>query len=270
MDDDAEVLLGGVGNAGSVIRIGDEVRRPTSVHSSSIHALLAHLHRSGFDGVPEVLGIDSAGRERLGFIHGEVPMPPFPRWSQSDELLGSVAALLRGYHDAVAGFADGDRRSWSDEMADPTPGLRPVVCHNDLCPENVVFRDGRAVAMLDFEFAAPGRRLWDVASMASMCVPLDTDDDAARTGRSGLDPFRRLRVVADGYGLEPDLRAELVSVVAERLANGGAFVARRVERGEQAFIDMWEVMGGQERYDRRRRWFDEHRSRFVDELVSGL
>ena len=29
------------------------------------------------------------------------------------------------------------------------------MCHNDVCPENVVFRDGIAVALLDFEFAAP-------------------------------------------------------------------------------------------------------------------
>ena len=30
-----------------------------------------------------------------------------------------------------------------------------MVCHNDVCLENVVFRGGAAVALLDFEFAAP-------------------------------------------------------------------------------------------------------------------
>ena len=28
----------------------------------------------------------------------------------------------------------------------------PIVCHNDVCLENVVFRDGEAVGLLDFDF----------------------------------------------------------------------------------------------------------------------
>jgi len=31
------------------------------------------------------------------------------------------------------------------------------VCHDDVCSENVVFRDDIADALLDFEFDAPGR-----------------------------------------------------------------------------------------------------------------
>jgi hypothetical protein len=51
MDDDIEVLQGGVGNAGAVVRIGAHVLRPTNPHSPAIHALLDHVRRSGFDGV---------------------------------------------------------------------------------------------------------------------------------------------------------------------------------------------------------------------------
>ena len=49
-------------------------------------------------------------------------------------------------------------------MADPDGGS--VMCHNDVCLENVVFRDGRAVTLLDFDFAAPGRRSFDLAAFA--------------------------------------------------------------------------------------------------------
>lgn len=258
-----EVLQGGVGNAGAVVRVGDYVLRPSGPHTGSIHHLLRHLRAAGFDGAPEPVGIDPDGRERLAYIEGDVAWPPFPLWSQADEALRSVAELLARFHAATVGFAPTPGTIWSHELADPAGGA--VICHNDVCTENVVFRHGRAVALLDFEFAAPGRPLYDLAQLAKMCVPLDTPDDAAVWGRGSLDPFRRLRIVADGYGLPPD-RSELVDVIVESMTDGGTFVRRRVERGEPAFVEMWERAGGQERYDRRQAWFEANRSRFLDAL----
>ena len=95
-----------------------------------------------------------------------------------------------------------------------------------------------------------------------MCVPLDTSGDAKVWGREGFDPFRRLRLVADSYGLPPG-REELVSVIEESMEQGAAFVRRCVEAGQPAFIAMWNQMGGQARYDRRRDWFVQNRSRFI-------
>jgi thiamine kinase-like enzyme len=151
--------------------------------------------------------------------------------------------------------------TWNRELADPKGG--EVICHNDVCLENVVFQDGVAVALLDFDFAAPGRRVCDTASFARMFIPLDTPDDAARTGREGLDPFRRLRIVADAYGLVPDRRA-LVAMISKQLGAGRAFVERRVDAGDEAFTQMWNEMGGKERYERRRRWFEQNRQQFLD------
>lgn len=267
---EVEVLAGGVGNAGAVVRVGEHVLRPTSPHTPAIHALLTHLAAVGFDGAPRVVGVEADGRERLVFIPGDVAVPPFPAWSQTDGVLASTAALLRRYHDDAVGFVPPPGVTWSPEMADPTPGADPIVCHNDLCPENVVVRDATAVALLDFEFAAPGRRVWDVAAMARMCVPIDTDEDAARTGRAGLDPFTRLRVVADAYGLAPGERPDLVEALVTQADHGGAFVRRRVDAGEPAFVAMWEQMGGQQRYDRRARWLSTNRARFVDALLADL
>jgi hypothetical protein len=50
------------------------------------------------------------------------------------------------------------------------------------------------------------------------------------------------------------------------IANGGEFVRRRVEAGDEAFIAMWKSMGGAGRFDRRREWWASERQRFADAL----
>lgn len=260
---DEEVLHGGVANAGAVVRVGGHVLRPSNPHSESIHQLLDALIRNGFHGASVPVGIDPDGRERLRFVPGDVALPPYPSWVQADSALGSIARLMRRLHDASVGLDLGDT-TWSGEMADPWGG--EVMCHNDVCLENVVFRDGEAIAVLDFDFAAPGRREFDLAAFARMCVPIDDDTNAARLGWAALDRPGRLRLVCDEYGLDSAGRLVVLDCLSESIARGGEFVRRRVEAGEAAFIEMWESMGGRERFDRRRRWWDAH----LDEFAATL
>src|SRR5688572_27269242 len=192
-------LSGGVANAGAVTRVGTHVLRPANPSTASIHRFLTAMRRSGFEGVPEPVAVDEDGRERLVFIAGDVPIPPFPAWAQSDDVLVSVVDLMRRFHEASRSFDPSGAR-WSSEAPDPAGGS--LVCHNDVCLENVVFRGGRAIALLDFDFAAPGRPIYDLANMARMCVPIDNDFDAARLGWAPADRPRRLRLVADTYGLD--------------------------------------------------------------------
>ena len=108
---------------------------------------------------------------------------------------------MRLFHEASAQVAVGDG-PWSNELADPAGGS--IICHNDVCLENVVFRNGRAVGLLDFDFAAPGRPTFDLAAFARMCVPIDDDLNARRLGFEAPDRPGRLRLVADTYGLDAD------------------------------------------------------------------
>ena len=271
---DEEVLAGGIANAGAVLRSGRHVLRPANPHSTSIHRFLAHLRAAGFDGASEPVGIDSDGRERMVFIEGTVPVPPYPHWAQTDTALASIAALMRRLHDAAQGF-DGAGATWSKEMADPDLGSAAgptaedgvVVCHNDICLENVVFRDSVAVGLLDFDFAAPGRPGYDLAQMARMCTPVDDPLDAARSGwRPDATAPARVRLMADAYGLESHGRRELFDALDRSIARGGEFVRRRVEAGEAAFVAMWESMGGMARFDRRRDWWSGVSGRFAAAL----
>lgn len=259
MEDDEELLQGGVANAGAVVRIGSHVLRPSNQHSASIHELLLELESSGFRGAPVPVGIESDGRERLHFIPGDVAIPPFPEWAETEDSLRSITELIRRLHDASVGVAR-DGKTWSPEMADPDGG--PVICHNDVCLENVVFRDGHAVALLDFDFAAPGRRTFDLAAFARMCVPVDDDVNSAKLGWRPSDRPSRLRVVCDTYGLDAEGRSEVLGFLDRSIARGGEFVRRRAEAGEPGFMQMWAEIGGMERFDRRRRWWGTARASF--------
>ena len=79
--------------AGEVVRIGDTVRRPPRESTRAVRALLLHLERVGFDGAPRYLDTDQQGREVLTFVEGDVPLPPYPAWSMSDDALDSFGEL---------------------------------------------------------------------------------------------------------------------------------------------------------------------------------
>jgi hypothetical protein len=258
-----EPLLGGVANAGKVVRKGDSVLRPSNPNSEAVHAFLRGLRSAGFEGASLPVEIRADGRERLHFIEGDVAVPPFPAWAQTDRALSSIAALMKSFHEASSRLPVFPAR-WSDELADPCGGT--MICHNDVCVENVVFRDGEAVALLDFDFAAPGRPLFDLAAMARMCVPIDDNVSASRLGFEDLDRPARLRLVADTYGLDGEGRRTLVELLDRPMESGGSFVQRRVAAGDPNFIRMLDEMGGMERYERRLRWWQASRETFVRAL----
>ena len=259
VEPDEEVLQGGVANAGAVVRIGSDVLRPSNEHSASILEFLSELAARGFVGAPLPVRLDDDGRERLRFIPGDVAIPPYPEWVQTDDSLTSTVVLIRDLHDASLGVAT-DGMTWSSEMADPVGG--PVICHNDVCLENVVFRDGHAVALLDFDFAAPGRRTFDLAAFARMCVPVDDDVSSTKLGWHPSNRPGRLRLVCDAYGLDAAGRSEVLGSLDTSIARGGEFVRRRAEAGDPGFVQMWAEIGGMERFDRHRQWWAKERASF--------
>lgn len=253
--------MGGVANAGAVTRAGSYVLRPSNEYTPTIHRFLRSLDASGFVGASVPVGVDADGRERLWFIEGEVALVPYPDWAQTDEALASIAVLMRRFHDAARSFEPRAGERWSDEMADPDGG--PIVCHNDVCLENVVFRSGEAIGLLDFDFAAPGRAEFDLACFARMCVPIDDEDSRGRFGwHRSVDLPSRLRLVADAYGLAAPERRALLEALSGTISRGGEFLLRRVAAGDRNFLAMWNSSGGMARFDRRRAWWAESRPAF--------
>ena len=227
-------LHGGTANRGRVHRVGDTVRRPLRPTSAATHALLRHLEDVGFDGAPRVLGIDDAGREVLSYVPGDAVTVPLPDWGLTDDALRSTGELLRRFHDAAAGFDPGPH-TWSH----PTPAAfrGGGIAHNDPNLDNVVFRDGRAVALIDFDLAAPGSPVWDLATAARLWAPLRSPSDVhdVRRGR-GLE---RLRILVDAYGLDEPARDRLVAALRDAHRWMVDIVREGARNGVPGFVAYW-------------------------------
>ncbi len=141
-----------------------------------------------------------------------------------------------------------------------------MVGHNDVCLENVVFRDGVAVGFLDFDFAAPGRPEFDLAQCARMCIPIEPQVDSAKLGLAPNDRTARLRVVADAYGLDAAGRQRLLEAMPDAVERSIEFVLRRVERGDPNFTLMYQFLGGADRYERRRAFWTTYEAEFAKVL----
>jgi phosphotransferase family enzyme len=257
-----EPLGGGMANPGAVFRRGDSVVRPAPASWEALHTFLLGLRAEGFVQAPVPSGPVVDGVEELEFLPGEVPVDPMPDWADHEPILASVGTLLRKYHAAAGGVPFDKGAPWSTELADPQGG--PLLCHNDVCHENVVFREGNARAIIDFDFAAPGRPVWDLAMTAWYWVPMRDLEVQERE----LDPYRRLRLLADAYGLTDDERPGFMTVMEEAVGVCRTFVAARVDRGERPFVERLEHHGGWSRWDRIQAWLADRHDQFTEALTT--
>lgn len=258
-----QVLVGGMDAGRGVVRVGDTVRRPGM--RAAVRELLLHLEKVGFEGAPRHLGTDERGRDVVSWVDGDVPVPPYPDWALTDEALISLGRLVRDYHQAVASFSPA-AAGWSAEWADPGGG--PVVCHNDLFPENVVFRDGAVVALIDFDMAAPGRPLWDLAIAGEEWAPLHAPGARLSTP-DHLDAVRRLGLLTGAYGLAPDRAGELLDVVVEEKAHSTANVLAEAAAGDPVWAEHVAHTGFAARIAADDEWLAAHRPALVASIASG-
>ena len=248
-------LAGGMGSGGAVVRVGDTVRRPVRPHSASVAAFLHHLEAVGFEGAPRHLGYDEQGREILTFVEGSVGMPPFDPWVADEAVLLGVARLQRALHLAAEGFVPPRDAVW-DRPNLPHTTANALVCHNDLCVENVVVRDGHVVAFIDFDFAAPSDPLLDIAIAARHWIPVRDPADI-EPSRAGLDQVGRFRAFCAAHELDHGQREGVVAHLGPFLDRALAAMRSRADSGLEAYIRVWEA--GYEGQNRRSRaWLDHH------------
>lgn len=239
---DEEIPLPGGDVTVGVVRVGDTVRRPLGEHSPTVHRVLAHLEATGFEGAPRFLGLDERGREMLTFVEGEVAGRPWPAWVGEQTRGLSVARLLRRLDDVLEahGLPPGHIAEDHHPHLPPKPGPAPTFLgHRDVTPENTVFRDGSAYALIDFDLVRPSTRIDEVVNLllwwAGWCDPADRDPAFA-----GVDPGDRGRALLDAYGLGRADRALVVPVALATAERGWWSMKERAEQFGGGWARMWD------------------------------
>ncbi len=248
-------MLSREGLADGVVRVGETVRRPLGAHGPAVHGLLRYLEDVGFDGAPRFLGVDEQGREVLSYVEGDVPRGALPGYAAADDALAGVARLLRRYHDAVQGYDPPAGARWDAEPADLD--VEPeLIGHCDITPENVVFRDGTPVALIDFDLARPTTRLYDVVTAVRHWAPLADPADRDRL-LYHVDPGPRVRLFCDAYGLARDERRWLLPAAWARFERSYRVMRERAERRGGVWAALWDGGAGR-RIRRAQDWMELH------------
>jgi hypothetical protein len=270
-DAGTEVPLVGGDVTEGLVRVGDTIRRPHGTWSEGVRALLTELERSGFDGAPRHLGIDSKGRDVLTFVHGEVASRPWPGWVADDDRAVSVARLVREYDDAAMAIG---LPEWSHSLV-PTdvPGApassaaRPeFVAHLDITPENVVFVDGAAHALIDFDLARPAERVEELCNLllwwGSWMPPEDREPVTA-----SIDAAQRGILLVDAYGASDADRLRIVPMALNQAARSWHTMKFRAETIGGGWKRMWDDGVG-DRILRRRAWLEANAPALHDAVTS--
>jgi len=238
-DHEREIVLeGGRANDGRVVRIGDEVARPTYPQTETVEHFLRHLIGRGLEFVPEPLGSDDRDRQRLRFIPGEAPTPPYPSWAFDEQLLIDVARLQRRLHRAAEGYEPPGAAVWATSAGDYFPaealaGRRSIVCHNDLgMPNVIVGAAGRAVGVVDFDYCRPVDPLFDIAVAARHWVPFGDLD--VRDGVD-LDRVRRFGTFCSVHELSGDDRGRVLDLSVAFLDHARSNIVALADAGNLAF-----------------------------------
>ena len=131
-----------------------------------------------------------------------------PNEISSAQSLIAVARLVRQFHDLSAGTT--------------LAGDQETICHNDLSPKNTVYRDLGAglspVAFIDWDLAAPGKRIHDLAHVCWQYIGLGSP------GVSAIDAAHKLRLICNAG-------------VPDAIGNAHAWVSRHRQSLEAALLD---------------------------------
>lgn len=256
MTSEAEQVLA-TGGVTHVVRVGQTVRRPVRPFTATVQAYLAHVRSRGFRECPEPLGYDAHGREILSFVAGDVPGEPLPAEATTVDALEALGALIRRLHDAADGWSPPADAAWGRTPGVRSAGVVPLfdqaelVSHMDYCPGNVVFADGRPVALIDFDLARPTTRVADIANALYWWAPLvDPEDRAPSLVRAHIPG--RVRAFADAYGMTADQRARVVPL-ANRMVANFALTSQAAAEVDPVFRRWWDE-GLRDKLPRAQHW----------------
>ncbi len=249
------------GMVSDVVRVGNTVRRPLRRWSPAVHDLLGFLDKAGFEAAPRVLGVDASGRETLTWLPGRSISRPWPAGFRTTAGLAGAVRLLRAYHEIVAGYSPPvGARWWTGRRALQDGEL---ICHGDVTPWNIIWNDGSATGLIDWDFAEPAVPLFDLAKLAFYATPMRDDQYCAECGLDDPSTRRdRIAAICDAYGgVNP---SRLIDAVDHYLVSD---LARMVKYGPRG-VEPWKgfmARGLLEEHGQFLSWFRSNRHRVQPE-----
>ena len=253
------------GRVTEIVKVGDTVRRPLNDSTESMRQLLVHLERVGFDGAPRVVDTELGDTIVLTWIHGWVPADT-EQWRLDSGALESVGELMRAYHNCVAGFAP--EAGFEEGPQEITAGA--IVCHGDIAPRNTVFREGRAVAFIDWDGIFVSKPMWDLGHAVWQFGPVcDNGDPLVRDWPAPPNRSERIAALVAGYRPGASQARQLGDMVVEVIAGCHRSVARKAAAGIPAFVRIRDE-GALDDLDNQRQAAEHYRSLIVDAALQGI
>lgn len=192
-----EIPLTGGRITQGVVRIGDHVHRPACANAKFVHAALNELALKQIPFAPRFIGIDYQGREILTYMPGDVPDN---LGEHTPQQCAAAARIIRALHDALRDFP-----GCPDGM---------TVCHNDLSPCNFTFLDGLPAAVIDWDAAAFGDPLDDLAYAAWMWLDIGNPENSPEAVLRGMDAMLDAYGASDRRGLCERMLGQMARVGA--------------------------------------------------------
>lgn len=195
-----EIPLTGGRITQGVVRIGAFVHRPECANSAFARSVLRWLEQKEMGCCPRYIGHDERGREITTYLPGWTPAD---LGFYTDAQLLRAVSIIKSIHTALIDF----------------PGCTPgkTVCHYDLSPCNFIFQDNLPYAVIDWDTAAIGDPLDDLAYAAWMWLDMGNEENEASATAA------RLRLMLDCYGVireeRPDFCKRIFSQM-ERVQKG--------------------------------------------------
>lgn len=246
-----EQVLAGGNASGSVVRVGDTVRKSWTAATPSVISFVDAIRAAGVD-APTPMGRDETGRQVQELVPGRLAMDSDPL-SLSE--LQRVGALVRAIHDASTHYVPPADAVW--ETAIPAPG-DDLICHNDLAPWNLI--TGERWVFIDWDAAAPSTRLWDLAYAAQTFTLSDV----------GLKPEKAARGLAafvDGYGANRRMRERLPDALRRRTQALYDLLYSSNLAGKEPWASMF-AEGHGEHWKAAAHYVDAHRDIWTADLVT--
>jgi hypothetical protein len=215
-----EIPLAGGSNSAAARR-GAQVLRKTGPWTPAVHSLLRHLEDVGFTGAPRLVGtgFSSDGRELLGYIEGEIVHPG----AYADDAIADLGRLMRNLHEATRSFRPPEGAVWQKWFGREI-GTPNIIGHCDAAPWNILCRNGKPVALIDWEASGPVDRLTEIALVAWNGAQLYDDDVAELNGLADARTrINQVRILSDAYGLSASDRHRLTDRMIDLAAQSAAY-----------------------------------------------